>query len=94
MSLRVASEANVGSGVGNFVGELPGAGAGAGAGADADADAAWLAACWLGLDAGGTDTVGAVNAVTEGDVVEGAEGGVEGCLIGSTGPAASVVVGR
>ena len=90
MSLRVASEANVGSDGGNFVGELPGAGAGAGA----DADAAWLAACWLGLDAGGTDTVGAVNAVTEGDVVGGAEGGVEGCLIGSTGPAASVVVGR
>ena len=86
MSLRVASEANVGSDGGNFVGELPGAGAGA--------DAAWLAACWLGLAAGGTDTVGAVNAVTEGDVVEGAEGGVEGCLIGSTGPAASVVVGR
>ena len=88
MSLRVASEANVGSDGGNFVGELPGAGAGAGA------DAAWLAACSLGLAAGGTDTVGAVNAVTEGDVVEGAEGGVEGCLIGSTGPAASVVVGR
>ena len=84
MSLSVASEANTGSGVDNFVGEMPGAGAGAGAGAG------WLAACWLGLDAGGTGTVGAVNAATEGGV----EGGVEGCLIGSTGEAATVVVGR
>ena len=86
MSLRVASEAKAGSGVGNFVGEVPGAGAGAGEDG--------LAACWLGLDAGGTGKAGAVNAATEGGVVGGGEGGVEGCLIGSTGPAASVVVGR
>ena len=84
MSLRVASEAKAGSGVGNFVGEVSGAGAGEDG----------LAACWLGLDAGSTGTVGAVNAATEGGAVGGGEGGVKGCLIGSTGPAASVVVGR
>ena len=86
MSLRVASEAKAGSGVGNFVGEVPAAGEGAGK--------VGLLACWLGLDVGGTGTVGRVNAATEGGVVGGGEGGVEGCLIGSTGPAASVVVGR
>ena len=43
---------------------------------------------------GGTGTDGTVNAVTEGGEVGAVEDGAEGCLIGSTGAAARVVVGR